>query len=642
MTSTLCRRHDWQQSVLPCDRLLKMVLFCLLIFVEISAFWVSSTFASSSLTDTLIFRHGRSRVRHSSEKNHIRWGLKAFDNLTLIDYDYENSSNSSNGSNETMFDGVGMNTTNQSIFDNDGVGTFSLAYYSSSDRSTASGGGGWTKMSSTSSPSMTRQYNNNWTAGGWTTISSSANPNIKLAKKQIMENIRKDVEEGIVYLRTHAHLLQPTESMPSEKLQPLQLPPVPASQSTASPLNDVRIELTTEPILIEPGIQGTPSSFDLPTVAQYTSRNMRKRFQNHFNQVKGTADNIIQKANTFSLRNTDFDANKKADALSQSIAGTDAKTDVLTPPPSTDASLKNGKTSFDHVNDEKHNLNGNLLQSLSEKNATGDKFNINLNNKFEYNLQEHQLEALEGSFVPTILSPASPAPPTIYPPTKIYSLKNHSTEIERKEQNRQVNPPPVKFQSHTNDAVLNVEIIEDVAKEKDNNNGSDNLQSNSDGSGSAGDKVHLRILPNFNLYSSDDGNTVAVATVANDSEAAENEIIFPSDEDDVDDNDFERNINFDLTNDNLNDITPAIYRMDAIELAQMKEMDETSRRNRLRMMKGMDVVTEFLQIVERSMDNNCSAGTAVNLGEGVVDQYAQERFRVKADVAVNRANMLTR
>lgn len=635
MTSTACSRVDWQQRLLPCenDRLLRMVLFCLLFFAEISTFWVSSTFASSSLTDTLIFRHGRSRVRHSSEKNHIRWGLKAFDNLTLIDYDYENSSNSSVGSNETMFDGIGMNTTNQSIYDNDGVGPFSLAYYSSSDRSTAIGGGGWTKISSTSSPSMTRQYNNSWTAGGWTTISSSANPNIKLAKKQIMENIRKDVEEGIVYLRTHAHLLQPTEAMPSEKLQPLQLPPVRVPQSTASSHNDIRKKYSLEAITIEPGIESTPSSFDIPTEMQYASRNMRKRFQNHFNQFKGTTDSIIQKANTFLLRNTELDGNKKADALSQSIPGSDAKTDVPTPP-ATDAPPKNEKTSFDHVNDEKHNLNGNLLQSLSEKNATGDKFNINLNNKFEYNSQEHQAEAPKGSFAPAI--PSSP-PPTLYPPTKIDSRKNPSNEFERKEQ---VNhPPSVKFQSDTNDVVLNFKY---AATEKDNNNVSDNLNSNSDGSGSAGDKVHLRMLPKFNLYSSDDDSAVAVATVANDSESTDNEIIFPSDADDVDDNDFERNINFDLTNDNLNDITPAIYRMDAIELAQMNEMDETSRRNRLRMMKGMDVVTEFLQIVERSMDNNCSAGTAVNLGEGVVDQYAQERFRVKADVAVNRANMLTR
>jgi hypothetical protein len=58
----------------------------------------------------------------------------------------------------------------------------------------------------------------------------------------------------------------------------------------------------------------------------------------------------------------------------------------------------------------------------------------------------------------------------------------------------------------------------------------------------------------------------------------------------------------------------------------------------------VDVVTRFLTIVESQhlLGENCTAGTDLNLGEGVVDRYAQERFRVEADVAVNRANMLTR
>ncbi|XP_052126439.1 probable G-protein coupled receptor 158 isoform X2 [Frankliniella occidentalis] len=58
----------------------------------------------------------------------------------------------------------------------------------------------------------------------------------------------------------------------------------------------------------------------------------------------------------------------------------------------------------------------------------------------------------------------------------------------------------------------------------------------------------------------------------------------------------------------------------------------------------VDIVTRFLRIVESQhlLGGNCTAGTDLNLGEGVVDRYAQERFRVEADVAVNRANMLTR
>ncbi|XP_060854802.1 probable G-protein coupled receptor CG31760 isoform X1 [Rhopalosiphum padi] len=57
-----------------------------------------------------------------------------------------------------------------------------------------------------------------------------------------------------------------------------------------------------------------------------------------------------------------------------------------------------------------------------------------------------------------------------------------------------------------------------------------------------------------------------------------------------------------------------------------------------------DIVNRLLRIVEsqQQLGDNCTAGTHLNLGEGVVDRYAQERFRVEADVAVNRANMLTR
>ncbi|XP_031769162.1 probable G-protein coupled receptor 158 [Galleria mellonella] len=57
-----------------------------------------------------------------------------------------------------------------------------------------------------------------------------------------------------------------------------------------------------------------------------------------------------------------------------------------------------------------------------------------------------------------------------------------------------------------------------------------------------------------------------------------------------------------------------------------------------------DVVTKFLRLIETQhlLGENCTAGTHLNLGEGVVDRYAQERFRIEADIAVNRANMLTR
>ncbi|KAA0196643.1 hypothetical protein HAZT_HAZT004300 [Hyalella azteca] len=58
---------------------------------------------------------------------------------------------------------------------------------------------------------------------------------------------------------------------------------------------------------------------------------------------------------------------------------------------------------------------------------------------------------------------------------------------------------------------------------------------------------------------------------------------------------------------------------------------------------SVDVVTKFLRMIEsQSMNTNCSKGTQAKLGEGVVDRYAQERFRLEAEVTVNRANLYTR
>jgi G protein-coupled receptor 158 len=57
-----------------------------------------------------------------------------------------------------------------------------------------------------------------------------------------------------------------------------------------------------------------------------------------------------------------------------------------------------------------------------------------------------------------------------------------------------------------------------------------------------------------------------------------------------------------------------------------------------------DVVDEFLSIVEGNEKNkeNCTPGTKLNLGDGVVAQYGLRRFQQQAMTAVSRANLLTR
>ncbi|CAI9727798.1 Hypothetical predicted protein [Octopus vulgaris] len=57
-----------------------------------------------------------------------------------------------------------------------------------------------------------------------------------------------------------------------------------------------------------------------------------------------------------------------------------------------------------------------------------------------------------------------------------------------------------------------------------------------------------------------------------------------------------------------------------------------------------DIVSKFLSLVEEYKKNkkNCTKGTSYNLGAGVVRQYGLNRFKKQADVALSRANLLTR
>lgn len=82
----------------------------------------------------------------------------------------------------------------------------------------------------------------------------------------------------------------------------------------------------------------------------------------------------------------------------------------------------------------------------------------------------------------------------------------------------------------------------------------------------------------------------------------------------------------------------------AYDFDSSDERNATERKKPDKQSVQTDIVTRFLRIIENQhlLGENCTAGTDLNLGEGVVDLYAQERFRLEAEFAVNRANMLTR
>lgn len=375
-------------------------------------------------SDLLVIRHGRSRVRHSSEKDHIKWGLQAFDNLTL-DYEfdqYEQNDTMDIGNNNTYIvngteitsqiyqSGIDLGKTTNNVADID--------YVTNTKRekdliNNLSG----IKLNSTITNS---------------TLSSTSAAKKKIGKKEIMANIRKTIDKGLEYLKSHANLSEVNISVRDD-------------EKTTTKNSPFTITTTTTP---RKTTTTTIATTKKPNDVQQKIENQLKTF--HINQSV---------------------TNKQKIQLNNEISGD-------------------------------KNLFYRKYSSSVEKSNENDTFN----------------------------------------PSEFYSdvsINNDDSEIDE-----------------------NIETIEQI----------DNLED-------------LSIQING-----------------------------PNEFDDIS-----------LTN-------------------ELDDLDEISRTNRINLLKGRDVVTRFLQIVESQhlLGANCTAGTALNLGEGVVDQYAQDRFRVEAEIAVNRANMLTR
>lgn len=640
---------------------------------------LSSSASSTSSADILNIRHGRSRVRHSTEKNHIRWGLQAFDNLTLIDYDYENV-NGSSGSNETLFDVVANRSPML-------VGDSYYMYESSGSTDTF-------RPPSTASPQSISR------------LSTSSSPRKKLPKRQSMELIRKDVEEGLEYLRTHSHLLQPTASMPSQKVlsERVSAPGAADPKATARALQiatDSVSSLSAEMHKRDKNNDKLPSFS--PAADATTGGERRQRPRDRLSQRdpkrRPSGDNDY----------SDYTAqNDGPPALSSHNGGaehrqknemgrlaTESTMITLTTRPLLSGRGIEGER---HLNDNGMDVNqwrpNETKTTRKLQTQTGEppasartvstaapetvgaqrrnlepspRFNKNSNNQFEYenHLAEQQRQparlselgklplsksahhrsyqrpaAATAALTAQLRSPESAAidaesnrfddernqfPIEIgkhFPPDKYqFNHIDNSDGTERAETERSTTSAGADSSHAHTDAILN---LRDANNESNNNNSDNDTSDNNGKSHSAGNGSDAHGSGHFepsSLLSSHDEDNDADNGADDGSDVGS----FAFDGDD------ERNV----------DRQPALYAMD-LNSAELDEMSETSRKNRLQMMQGKDVVTEFLQIVERSMDNNCSAGTAVNLGEGVVDQYAQERFHVKADVAVNRANMLTR
>lgn len=456
-----------------------------------SVIWLNSLAVStmaSSTSDMLMIRHGRSRVRHSTEKNHIRWGLKAFDNLTLVDYDYDNANTTTNEIPYEMT-AIFVGGGNQSLLETTNVFGSSDANDINTMRSSSSSGGG---TLSTSVPSSSNRPSFvSWTSAPAT---ASSTPRKKLGKKQIMENIRKDVDAGVEYLRTHAHLQSPTMSMP-----------------------------------------------ELRTVVMY-----------HRSKTVNGEKN----------RGTIWDETLEREQMQGDDGGA-----VPTPLPTNSHEYRLATVSKHIESNDKHNSNGSSLKpsQTSRKKLAIDKRN--------------------GS-----------APTTATPPQNEQKF------------GKGLNPGDSDRKISRNAGLDGVAGRQRYGVKPDELSIDDNHANDTHGDGD------LPFSPS-GLYSS----------------------VEASDDGEIGD---EQSNGSDL-NDERGDTAAGQHQMEYIDL---DDLDEISRDNRMKMKKGSDVLTRFLEIVESQhlLGANCTAGTALNLGEGVVDQYAQERFQTTVEVAVNRANMLTR
>ncbi|KAL9699146.1 hypothetical protein quinque_002587 [Culex quinquefasciatus] len=554
----------------------------------------------SSTSEYLIIRHGRSRVRHSSEKDHIRWGLQVFDNFTLLDYDTVDDSN------ETM-SGSGAGGSHKSpsprtngrpggggqFLDNgNNSDTLTIQFSESEELDRMIDISDFDSISTSR-----RQSKNNRTlnfpfgvdsAQSSTRFAPVATPmppvlpptkpavqqSKKLIKKEIMENIRKTVDKGLEYLKSHKNLDEVKIELKPFRERPRHVPGGGRS---------IDAETTTH----EKVIPSHDRFFD----------ERRKNEPKHVEEAgfDGNRKEHIQVSSLFSSTSTETPTGQDLDDEGgfQSVAYLEEKywksvkinDDPDFPAKHFPASTRDDK---DYPNDfppAQHASSDSVpLDTLNEaspeqqrdkkivlsmeaiKSETGSENNAQ-QQKFNYDQQKQTLHPLltlqndgpvdevgvpDGDEVINILNdtPAMNFDPNGAPATMIFSSDPDSSDPDS---------PPV--------------WVADAGNPVD-----DSSSSSSYGT----------------------GGSAAVVVETGD-----------------------------------------IFHMDDLDL---NEMDETSRNNRRNLMRGRDVVTQFLWIVESQhlLGSNCTAGTALNLGEGVVDQYAQDRFRVEAEIAVNRANMLTR
>uniref|UniRef100_A0A182JX74 Secreted protein n=1 Tax=Anopheles christyi TaxID=43041 RepID=A0A182JX74_9DIPT len=473
------------------------------VFVVLACFAAN---CCSSSSEYLIIRHGRSRVRHSSEKDHIRWGLQVFDNFTLLDYDSGGSgSGSGSGSEETS-----PAKEPQTVKNGGGAGnTLTIRFDESEELERMIELSDFDNLRLNGIASRTGPTVPELVAMAPTTSAPTGRER-KLIKKEIMENIRRTVDKGLEYLKSHNNL------------------------------DEVKIEFVP---------------FRGSTV---TRKHSGKRIPVAIPSVATTIDSRA------SNRAEEQSSSSSSPAISTTEQGNRA------------ASRKPGS------------------KSLPWEDVAVAK-NVQRPPNAQVSASNQRLISLDAT--PRTVHPVTATTlPLEQPLSSVMDARVERPYGWHRPGSRVVSEDG---EDYPNDMPAAIDI------------GSKPMD---DGPEDDEDRTDTNEQP-----IDDDGLLQDDDPLLQDAE-----LDVPSEAEGAD--------AADINN---------VFHMEESDLG---ELDETSRNNRRNLMKGRDVVTQFLQIVESQhlLGANCTAGTALNLGEGVVDRYAQDRFRVEAEIAVNRANMLTR
>ena len=533
---------------------------CFLTARLITVWLITITIDFTVQSEILIIRHGRSRSRHSVEKDHVRWGLKALDNLTLIESRFEESFENETNSEQNLVNFYENNgTLSQSNEFNVTVGSYEINYTHSPSGKVGDDKKHHREWHHQQQPQISTTTE--ITKKALALSASISGKRRKERKKEIMTNIKSTVNKGIQYLKSHENL------------------------------DEIQIEIK-----------------DFNTAKKRAAKTNKKRTQSMSDQPM----KLKQQHKSHSPMQIKINGGKELGTVTILRSEGSAENHIGNP------ALKSKKTTSvksisqrhaaKHIN--RHQVHSNQMD-LSINTNLADVFYVptstQANSLFDEQMQgDEPVGNIKKIEKPSIENSNHKLPKAkrknsdvaaSFPQNSTKSIKDKSQGTVASQDSEVLNG------NGENRFDLRSNVANEIMNSMDRNGQENNQQ-----------------IDDIDIENED-----SIDTIQNDGDGG----------DESSDNSVE--IEAELDENNIN----GIYHVEDLDLS---DFDETSRNNRKNLMRGRDVVTRFLQIVESQhvLGGNCTAGTALNLGEGVVDRYAQDRFRVEAEVAVNRANMLTR